>query len=53
VLTPPLTTVHAPTEQVGAEAARQLIKLIQTGQANLLTLLPTELVIRRSCGCKL
>lgn len=52
VLTPPLTTVHAPTEQVGAEAARQLIKLIQTGQADPLTLLPTQLVIRRSCGCQ-
>jgi DNA-binding LacI/PurR family transcriptional regulator len=52
VLTPPLTTVHAPTEQIGAEAAQQLIKLIQTGQADILTLLPTELVIRRSCGCE-
>jgi DNA-binding LacI/PurR family transcriptional regulator len=51
VLIPPLTTVHAPTEQVGAEAARQLIKLIQKKQADPLTLLPTELVIRRSCGC--
>lgn len=51
ILTPPLTTVHAPTEQVGTEAARQLVKLIQTGQADPLTLLPTELIIRRSCGC--
>jgi DNA-binding LacI/PurR family transcriptional regulator len=51
VLTPPLTTVYAPTEQIGAEAAGQLIKLIQTGEAEALTLLPTELVIRRSCGC--
>ncbi len=52
ILTPPLTTVHAPTEQVGAEAARQLIRLIRTGQADPLTLLPTEIVIRRSCGCE-
>jgi LacI family transcriptional regulator len=51
ILHPPLTTVRAPTEQVGVEAARQLIKLIRTDSADLLTLLPTELVFRRSCGC--
>lgn len=51
ILHPPLTTVRAPTEQVGVEAARQLIKLIKTGAADPLTLLPTELVFRRSCGC--
>ncbi len=50
-LTPPLTTIHAPLEEVGATAVRQLIQLIRTGQANPLTLLPTELVIRQSCGC--
>ena len=52
ILHPPLTTVRAPTEQVGREAARQLIKLIRTGSADSLTLLPTELVFRRSCGCR-
>ena len=50
-LHPALTTIHAPTEEVGIEAARQLIRLIRTGQADPLTLLPTDLVIRRSCGC--
>lgn len=50
-LTPPLTTVRAPTKDVGRIAARQLIQLIRTGQAERLTLLPTEIVIRRSCGC--
>jgi LacI family transcriptional regulator len=50
-LIPPLTTVRAPTERVGYEAAQQLVKLIRTGQADLLTLLPTEMIIRRSCGC--
>lgn len=49
-LTPPLTTVRAPIETAGYEAVRQLINLIQTGKADLETLLPTELVIRRSCG---
>jgi LacI family transcriptional regulator len=50
-LTPPLTTVHAPTEQVGQEAVRQLVRLITTGEADPATLLPTELMIRQSCGC--
>jgi LacI family transcriptional regulator len=51
ILHPPLTTVRAPTEQVGQTAARQLIELIRTGSADPLTLLPTELILRRSCGC--
>jgi LacI family transcriptional regulator len=51
-LTPPLTTVHAPTEEVGRTAARQLIRLLREGCAEPLTLMPTELVIRRSCGCE-
>ena len=50
-LIPPLTTVHAPTEQVGQEAVRQLVALLTTGQAEPVVLLPTELVIRQSCGC--
>ena len=50
-LTPPLTTVRAPTEEVGRVAARQLVNLIRLGQADPVTLLPTEIVIRQSCGC--
>ena len=50
-LMPALTTVRAPIEQVGREAVRQLVRLIHTGQADNVVLLPTELVIRRSCGC--
>lgn len=50
-LNPALTTVHAPTEQVGLAAARQLLRLIGTGQADPVTQLPTTLVIRQSCGC--
>lgn len=50
-LTPPLTTVRAPTEEVGRVAARQLVNLIRFGQADPLTLLPTEIIIRQSCGC--
>jgi DNA-binding LacI/PurR family transcriptional regulator len=51
LINPALTTVHAPTYEVGRVAAQQLIRLIRTGQADPLTLLPTEIVIRRSCGC--
>lgn len=51
VINPPLTTVHTPTAEVGRAAAEQLLRLIRTEQADLLTLLPTEIVIRRSCGC--
>jgi len=50
-LTPPLTTVHAPTDQVGRIAAQQLIHLIDHEPVEPETLLPTELVIRSSCGC--
>lgn len=50
-MTPKLTTVHAPTVDVGRAAARQLIKLANGGKADLETLLPTEVVIRQSCGC--
>jgi LacI family transcriptional regulator len=47
----PLTTVRAPIEDAGREAVNQLMKLIKEGHADQLTLLPTELVIRRTCGC--
>ena len=50
-LTPPLTTVKAPTEQVGCTAARQLFELINGQKVDAVTILPTEIVIRRSCGC--
>jgi DNA-binding LacI/PurR family transcriptional regulator len=51
LMAPPLTTVRAPIELAGQQAASQLIALIQGGEAASSTLLPTELVIRRSCGC--
>jgi DNA-binding LacI/PurR family transcriptional regulator len=50
-LTPALTTVRAPIEQVGREAVRQLVRQLNGEQANPLTLMRTELVIRESCGC--
>lgn len=50
-LNPALTTMNAHVQQAGYVAAQQLVKLIRTGQADPVTLLPTEMVIRRSCGC--
>ncbi len=50
-LNPALTTVHAPIEAVGRKAMTQLVQLIRGQRADPLVLLPTELVIRRSCGC--
>lgn len=47
---PPLTTVRAPIEEAGRAAATQLLHLIRGEPADALTLLPTELVIRQSCG---
>jgi LacI family transcriptional regulator len=51
-LSPPLTTVRAPTEEVGREAVRQLSNLMNGRPAQALTLMRTELVIRESCGCR-
>jgi len=51
ILTPPLTTVRAPIEQVGRESVRQLIRLIRGEEVETSLVLPTELVIRQSCGC--
>jgi DNA-binding LacI/PurR family transcriptional regulator len=50
-LDPPLTTVRAPTEAVGRSAAQQLFCLLAGKSPELATLHPTEIVIRRSCGC--
>jgi DNA-binding LacI/PurR family transcriptional regulator len=50
-LNPPLTTVRAPIEQVGREAVRLLVKRIQKQTCESEVLLPTELVVRESCGC--
>ena len=50
-LTPALTTVRAPTMDVGRVAAQRLITLLRHGEAECETLLPTEIVIRESCGC--
>lgn len=50
-ISPPLTTVRAPIEEVGREAVCQLLSLLNGEQAQSLVLMRTELVIRESCGC--
>jgi len=52
-LSPALTTVRAPIEEIGREAVRQLVRLMKGEPAEALTLMRTELVIRESCGCEL
>jgi LacI family transcriptional regulator len=51
-LTPPLTTIHAPTEEVGRTATDLLVRLVRRESVESEILLPTELTIRESCGCK-
>jgi len=50
-LNPPLTTVRAPTESVGRIAAERLFDLLENQLSNGAVILPTEIIIRRSCGC--
>jgi LacI family transcriptional regulator len=51
-ISPALTTIRAPIEEVGREAVRQLLRQLNGEQAEALTLMRTELVIRESCGCQ-
>jgi LacI family transcriptional regulator len=50
-LLPPLTTVRAPTEEVGSKAVRQLVRVIQGEAVEPRLVLSTELKLRQSCGC--
>jgi len=51
-LSPPLTTVRQPAEELGATAVTSLFELSNgTGLASREVVLPTELVVRSSCGC--
>ena len=55
---PPLTTVHQPVQQMGAVAAETLIDLIRASSTDAEVrpqriVLPTELIIRVSCGAGL
>jgi LacI family transcriptional regulator len=50
---PPLTTVHQPMRRLGAAAAELLLRRIDDPYAEpRAVVLPTHLVVRRSCGCQ-
>jgi Periplasmic binding protein-like domain len=49
---PPLTTIHQPTRMLGERACARLLDRIATPTLpTAVELLPTELVLRSSCGC--
>ena len=50
-LHPSLTTVRQPTEKLGAEGVRALFALLDGQALGETPPLPTELILRRSCGC--
>jgi DNA-binding LacI/PurR family transcriptional regulator len=50
---PPLTTVNAPTEEIGRTATQQLCHLIQNEPTEQVPPFKTEIIVRQSCGCKL
>jgi DNA-binding LacI/PurR family transcriptional regulator len=50
-LNPPLTTVRAPTEEVGRIATERLFGLLESQPSNEVVILPTKIIFRRSCGC--
>jgi CheY-like chemotaxis protein/DNA-binding LacI/PurR family transcriptional regulator len=47
-----MTTVRQPTYALGRSAAEAVLKEIETGEMPEQIVLPTELVVRQSCGCK-
>ena len=50
-LNPSLTTVRAPTELVGKVAGENIFALLEGSPVDPVTLLSTEVIVRRSCGC--
>jgi DNA-binding LacI/PurR family transcriptional regulator len=50
-LDPPLSTVRAPTETVARIATERLFALLESQPVEGTLVLPTEIVLRRSCGC--
>ena len=52
-LNPPLTTVRAPTESVARIATENLFRLLEGETVDGRVVLPTEIILRRSCGCEL
>ncbi len=51
LMVPSLTTIHAPTDEVGRMAGEKLLKLLKCQPVEPVTVLPTNIMIRQSCGC--
>ncbi len=49
--TPPLTTVRQPIQRLGYTSILTMLKLLAGERVPEQTVLPTELVVRQSCGC--
>jgi len=52
LISPPLTTVAQPLYQIGRHAADQMMDVLDGHNDSADTILPTELMTRRSCGCR-
>jgi LacI family transcriptional regulator len=54
LITPPITSVRQPAAELGRISARQLLQRIQgdSSLSSVRTVLPVELVVRESCGCR-
>ena len=50
-LVPPLTTVRASIQEVGQQAVQMLLRAMNGEDVNSFAILPTELILRQSCGC--
>lgn len=51
IASPALTTVAQPVEAIGARAGELILELLARGRVAEENLVPTPLMIRRSCGC--
>jgi LacI family transcriptional regulator len=52
VIDPPLTTVSQPMHEIGSRATHRLMaRIASPGLAPRVEILPTQVVIRTSCGC--
>ena len=50
---PPLTTIAQPMREIGAEAIRMVLaRVADPGAQRRAAVLPIDLVVRRSCGCR-
>ena len=54
LITPPVTAVRQPADELGRVAARLLLQRIKSDSSSstVRTVLPVSLVVRESCGCK-